>query len=71
MSKQHRLNVTRGLYCTQENLDEVLIDIPGVSGANQICYSHDLSKNEENEYKTCVEIICEMYNKNGGNEDDI
>ena len=61
MSKQHRLNVTRGLYCTQENLDEVLIDIPGVSGANQICYSHDLSKNdEEDEYKANIEMIFEV-----------
>lgn len=69
MSKQHRLNVAKGLYCAHENLNKrVLIDI---SDAHQICYSRDLSKNEENEYKTCVEIICETYNKNGGNEDDI
>lgn len=64
-----RLNVARGLYCAQENLDKkVLIDI---SGVHQICYSHDLSKNEENEYKTCIEMICEMYNKNGRNKNDI
>lgn len=49
--EQHRNNVAKGFYWIQENLPELLIDIPGVSYEHQICYSHDLSKNESDEYE--------------------
>ena len=48
---QHRGNVAKGFYWIQENLPELLIDIPGVSYEHQICYSHDYSKNELDEYE--------------------
>ena len=49
--EQHRSNVAKGFYWIQENLPELLIDIPGVSYEHQICYSHDYSKNESDEYE--------------------
>lgn len=49
--EQHRLNVAKGFYWIQENLPELLIEMPGVSYEHQICYSHDLSKDFEDEYK--------------------
>ena len=41
--EQHRSNVAKGFYWIQENIPELLIDIPGVSYEHQICYSHDYS----------------------------
>ena len=49
--EQHRSNVAKGFYWIQENIPELLIDIPGVSYEHQICYSHDYSKNESDEYE--------------------
>ena len=49
--EQHRGNVAKGFYWIRENLPELLIDLPGVSYEHQICYSHDLSKNEPDEYE--------------------
>lgn len=50
--EQHRGNVAKGFYWFQENLPELLIDVPGVvSYEQQICYSHDCSKNESDEYE--------------------
>lgn len=49
--EQHRSNVAKGFYWIQENLPELLINIPGVSYEYQICYSHDYSKNELDEYE--------------------
>ena len=48
--EQHRLNVAKGFYWIRENLPELLIEMPGVSYEHQICYSHDLSKDFEDEY---------------------
>ena len=39
--EQHRSNVAKGFYWIQENLPELLINIPGVSYEHQICYSHE------------------------------
>ena len=57
MSKQydsylyhHRQNVANGFHWIQEYLPELLIDTPGVNYWWQICYSHDFSKNESDEY---------------------
>lgn len=49
--EQHRANVAKGFYWIQENLPELLIDIPNVSYEHQICYSHDNSKDDSEEYK--------------------
>jgi hypothetical protein len=49
--EQHRANVAKGFYWIQENLPELLIDIPNVSYEHQICYSHDNSKDDSAEYK--------------------
>lgn len=48
--EEHRNNVAKGLYWIGDNFPELLIDIPGVSYEHQICYCHDLSKNESDEY---------------------
>ena len=49
--EQHRANVAKGFYWIQENIPELLIDIPNVSYEHQICYSHDNSKDDSAEYK--------------------
>lgn len=49
--EQHRDNVAKGFYWIRDNLPELLINIPGVSYEHQICYSHDFSKNESDEYE--------------------
>lgn len=47
---QHRQNVANGFHWIQENLPELLINIPGVSYENQICFYHDSSKYDIDEY---------------------
>ena len=47
--EQHRANVAKGFYWIQENIPELLIDIPNVSYEHQICYSHDNSKDDSAE----------------------
>ena len=47
----HKNNVAKGFYWIQNNLPELLIDIPGVFYENQICFFHDRSKNENDEYE--------------------
>ena len=49
--EQHRANVAKGFYWMQENLPELLIDIPNVSYEHQICYLHDEYKDDSAEYK--------------------
>lgn len=46
----HRQSVAKGFYWIREHLPELLIDVPGVSYEHQICYGHDLSKCEPDEY---------------------
>ena len=48
--EQHRGNVAKGFKWIQENLPDLLIPINGVSYEHQICYCHDLSKDNEEEY---------------------
>ena len=48
--EQHRGNVAKGFKWIQENLPDLLIPINGVSYEHQICYCHDLSKDDEEEY---------------------
>lgn len=48
---QHKENVVNGFCWIKENLPELLINISGVSYEHQICSSHDLSRNESDEYE--------------------
>ena len=48
--EQHKGNVAKGFKWIQENLPDLLIPINGVSYEHQICYCHDLSKDDEEEY---------------------
>lgn len=48
--EQHKGNVAKGFKWLQENLPELLIDIPGVDYEHQICFAHDASKTEVDEY---------------------
>ena len=48
--EQHRGNVAKGFYWIRENLPEILIDSHIVSYESQICFEHDASKSELDEY---------------------
>ena len=48
--EQHRGNVAKGFKWIQENLPDLLIPVDGVSYEHQICYCHDLSKDDKEEY---------------------
>lgn len=48
--EQHRGNVTKSFKWIQENLPGLLIDMPDVFYEHQICFSHDLSKDDKDEY---------------------
>lgn len=49
--EQHKENVTKGFNWIRYNLPEVLIYISGVDYEDQICYRHDASKSEPDEYE--------------------
>lgn len=46
----HKNNVEQGFRWIQNNLPELLIDISGVDYEHQICFEHDASKTERDEY---------------------
>lgn len=48
--EQHKGNVAKGFEWIRDNLPELLIDISGVNYEHQICYEHDYSKNDPEEY---------------------
>lgn len=48
--QQHKANVAKGFNWIRDNLPEILIDISGVDYEHQICYEHDYSKDQEDEY---------------------
>lgn len=47
---QHKGNVAKAFYWIRENLPELLIDNDTVSYESQICFEHDASKSELDEY---------------------
>ena len=47
--EQHKANVRKGYEWFRENLPEVVENIPGLE--HQICFGHDFSKNEPDEYE--------------------
>lgn len=49
--EQHKGNVAKGFHWIKENLPELIIDIPGVDYEHQICFEHDLSKSNLDEYE--------------------
>lgn len=49
--EQHKGNVAKGFRWIKENLPELIIDIPGVDYEHQICFEHDLSKSNLDEYE--------------------
>lgn len=48
--EQHRGNVAKAYYWIEQNLPELLIEIPDVHYEHQICFDHDTSKNQPDEY---------------------
>ena len=48
--EQHRGNVAKGFYWIRENLPEILIDSHITPYESQICFEHDASKSELDEY---------------------
>lgn len=49
--EQHKANVTKGFYWIRDNLPELLIELPDVDYEHQICFAHDASKAEWDEYE--------------------
>lgn len=48
--QEHKENVAKAFYWLRDNLPELLIDIPGVDYEHQICFAHDASKTDPEEY---------------------
>lgn len=48
---EHKAGVRKGFEWIKENLPELLIDIPGVDYEHQICFAHDESKSDSEEYE--------------------
>ena len=48
--EQHKANVRKGFEWIKENLPELIIAIPGVDYEHQICFGHDTSKSDPEEY---------------------
>ncbi len=46
----HKENVARGFKWMQENIPEVIIPMDGVDYEHQICFAHDASKTDPDEY---------------------
>lgn len=49
--EQHKGNVAKAFNWLRYNLPEVLIDISGVDYEDQICFRHDMSKSQFDEYE--------------------
>lgn len=49
--EQHKANVRKGFEWIKENLPELIIAIPDVDYEHQICFAHDASKSESDEYE--------------------
>ena len=47
---EHRGNVARGFHWIQEHLPELIPAEDGIDYEHQICFAHDKSKNESDEY---------------------
>lgn len=47
---QYRENVAKGFKLSKHYLPELIIEMPNVDYEHRICYAHDQSKNEEDEY---------------------
>ena len=48
--QEHKENVARAFCWIRDNLPELIIDIPGVDYEHQICFGHDASKFDPEEY---------------------
>lgn len=48
--EDHKSNVAKGFYWIRENLPEILIDSHIIPYESQICFEHDASKSELDEY---------------------
>lgn len=49
--EQHKGNVTKGFHWIQEYLPELIPTNDGIDYEHQICFAHDASKNEADEYE--------------------
>ena len=49
--EQHKGNVAKGFYWIQEYLPELIPTNNGIDYEHQICFAHDTSKNEADEYE--------------------
>lgn len=49
--EEHKNNVAKGFKWIKENLPELIIAIPDVDYEHQICFLHDASKSEPDEYE--------------------
>ena len=49
--EQHKANVRKGFEWIKENLPELIIPISGVDYEHQICFGHDTSKTDQEEYE--------------------
>ena len=47
---EHKGNVARGFHWIQEHLPELIPEEDGIDYEHQICFAHDKSKNESDEY---------------------
>ena len=47
---EHKGNVSKGFHWIQENLPELIPTNDGIDYEHQICYAHDLSKSDSEEY---------------------
>lgn len=48
--EQHKANVTKGFRWFAENLPEFMAEFNGIDLEHQICFAHDASKTDANEY---------------------
>lgn len=49
--EQHKANVRKGFEWIKKNLPELIIPISGVDYEHQICFAHDVSKTDPEEYE--------------------
>lgn len=56
---EHKGNVARGFHWIQEHLPELIPVEDGVDYEHQICFAHDKSKNEPDEYDVTMLIFTE------------
>lgn len=52
--RQYRENLAKGFKLIEHYLPELIIEMPNVDYEHQICYAHDRSKNEEDEYNAAA-----------------